>query len=271
MSPDDPIALTPDQERAHAAIRDLHPPAADPAFRARLKQDFVSGRIGERAALTLPAAPRLPWLQWAVAPVAVTALVAVVAILNQPPPWQLMGIDGAGEVIADGRPFTLAQPAELGRRLRPGVRLRVPDGASLTLASAGRMAIELLPGTDMTLPAPPGRWFGRSAAAEVTGGEIHVTTGPAFHGAQLMVETTDLRLEVTGTTFAVLCLPVGTCVCVYEGAVRVGAKAGEMVMVPAGRRREVFNDGRPPLDDAMLVHEHGPLERLASRRDELLR
>ncbi len=76
---------------------------------------------------------------------------------------------------------------------------------------------------------------------------------------------------MVGTTFAVLCLPHSTCVCVHEGVVRVGARGGALAPVTAGRRREVFHDGRAPLDDAMLAHEHGNLERLAARRDSLLR
>ena len=265
-------ALTPDQERARDALRDLPSPAGDPAFRTRLKRDFMSGWAGTRPGGVLaPARTSWVWLRWAVVPAAAAALVVAGVVLNQPPRWRVAEVAGGGVAQVDGEPVPLAPASALERRLKPGARVRLPVGASVTLASAGRMLIELTPGTEMTLPAAPGRWFGRSAHAKLAGGEAHVTTGRAFHGARLAIETAEARIEVTGTTFAVLCLPAGTCVCVYEGTVRVGGRHGEMVPVAAGRRREMFNDGSPPLDDAMLVHEHGNLARLAAQRATLLR
>ena len=264
--------LTPDQQRALEALRELTGPAAEPAFRARLKQDFVSGRIGARKILEL-ATPwyRQRWRYWVAVPAAAAALLAMVATFDQPPSWRVVAVTGSGTAQVDGKPVALSPAAVLEHSLEPGARLRLPETASVTLASAGRLLLELTPGTEMTLPAAPGRWFGRAGHSELARGELHVTTGPAFHGARLAIETAEARIEVTGTTFAVLCLPVGTCVCVYEGTVRVGSRHGEMVPVAAGRRREVFNDGRATLDDAMLVHEHGNLQRLAAQRGILLR
>ena len=40
--------------------------------------------------------------------------------------------------------------------------------------------------------------------------------------------------------------PAGTCVCVYDGVVKVGPMGGSMEPVSSGRRRFVFNDGRAP-------------------------
>ena len=270
MKLDDPGPPSPELERARAAVRGLPVQEADPAFRARLKGDFVAGRIGRPATLVLAGRDRAraAWLAWAAIPAA-AALVVAVAILDRPPPWRLMASEGARAATADGH--ALGQTAEVERMLHAGARVRVPEGSVLTLASAGRLAIELMPGTEMILPAPPGRWLARSGHARVTGGEVRVTTGPAFRGARLTIETGEARLEATGTTFAVLCLPVGTCVCVYEGRVRVGAKRGAMEGVPAGRRREIFRDGRPPLDDSMLAQEYAPLARLAAQREKLLR
>ena len=270
MKPDPPGPPTSELERARAAVRGLPVPDADPAFRARLKGDFVAGRIGRPASLVLAARDRarVAWLAWAAIPAA-AALVVAVGILDQPPPWRLMASAGAQPATADGQPLGPAAGAE--RMLRAGALVRVPKGSAVMLASAGRIAIELMPGTEMILPAPPGRWIARSGHARVTGGEVRITTGPAFRGARLTIETGEARLEATGTTFAVLCLPVGTCVCVYEGRVRVGAKRGAMEGVPAGRRREIFSDGSPPLEDAMLAQEYPPLARLAAQREELLR
>lgn len=264
--------LTPDQQRAREALRELPVPAAEPAFRARLKHDFASGRIGERRSLELaPPRYRQHRLGRAAVPAAAVVLIAVVAALNQPPSWRLAAVAGGGTALVNGTPVPLSPAAAIERRLEPGARVRLPGTASVTLASAGRMLLELTPGTELTLPEAPGRWFGRTGHSKLERGELHVTTGRAFEGARLAIETTEARIEVTGTTFAVLCLPVGTCVCVYEGTVRVGDRRGQWASVAAGRRREVFKDGRSPLDDAMLVHEHGNLARLAAQRATLLR
>jgi hypothetical protein len=272
VKPEAPLPLTPDQERARAAVRELPAPVVDAAFRARLKQDFASGRIGEAPARVLaPAWGWSTWLRWSAVPVTAAILVVAVVTLNQAPRWRVAEVTGDGVAEVDGRPIPLGTPAAFERSLGPGAHVRLPQGTSVTLASAGRMLIELTPGTEMTLPRAPGRWFGRRVLAALAGGEVHVTTGPAFRGGYLAIETAEARVEVTGTTFAVLCLPVGTCVCVYEGTVRVGGRHGALVPVTAGRRRELFNDGTPPLDDAMLPHEHGNLERLVAQRGTLLR
>ena len=272
MTRDPAAPLTPEQARARDALRALTEPDADAAFRARLKQDFVSGRIGARRDLVLAPARAWPaWLRLSAVPVAAAAAVVALVTFNAPPPWRMAEGTAGGVVEVNGTPVPLEPAGTFERRLTPGARVRLPEGTSVTLASAGRILVELLPGTEMTLPRAPGRWFGRRAVASLESGEVHVTTGPAFHGARLAIQTAEARAEVTGTTFAVLCLPVGTCVCVYEGTVGVGEPHGALVPVTAGRRRELFKDGSPPLDDAMLVHEHGNLERLVAQRATLLR
>ena len=55
------------------------------------------------------------------------------------------------------------------------------------------------------------------------------------------------RVEVTGTTLAVICDPEGTCVCVFEGVVHVGRKSGPLSPVEHGKRGFVYNDGREPV------------------------
>jgi len=77
-------------------------------------------------------------------------------------------------------------------------------------------------------------------------------------------------VEVTGTTLAVICEPAGTCVCVFEGVVHVGAKGAAAEAVPGGRRRYVFSDGRPPEVADIRPAEIGKLGSFrAGRRDWL--
>lgn len=246
-----PDSLTPDDTRARDAVRGLPVPGADPAYRARLKRDFVAGRIGESRVLTL-AAPwyRRPAFRLALAPAAlgvlVVGVIAFLSMTDRGPGWTLMAARGNGAVTVDGAPVPLAIRAELTRALHPGARITVPADAELELMSVAGLVIQVTGGTELTLPASPGRWMNRRVSGRVDRGEIRVTTGSAFHGASLHVQTPEAEVEVTGTTLAVICEPTGTCVCVQSGVVKVGTRGGSMERVPEGRRRYVFNDGRPP-------------------------
>ena len=55
------------------------------------------------------------------------------------------------------------------------------------------------------------------------------------------------RTEITGTAVAVLKMPELTCVCVLEGTASIGRDADHLDAVPAGMRKVMFADGRPPL------------------------
>ena len=236
---------TPEEVRARDALRTLEPPRADAAFRARLKREFVSGRFGGPRVQPLPEA----WWRrpvWRMVPAAAAILVVVAALANRGGGWLVLASAGDGVAVVDQRPVPIGHVEELQRRLRPGARLQVPAGAEIELASPGGLVVQVTAGTEFTLPALPGRWLGRRVAGEVRHGEVRITTGPAFHGAHLRVETPEASIEVTGTTLAVICEPVGTCVCVYDGAVSVGARGDRMEPVVSGRRRFVFNDGRAP-------------------------
>jgi ferric-dicitrate binding protein FerR (iron transport regulator) len=247
MNAERPDPMTPEEARAREALRSLTPPRAIPAFRERLKRDFVTGRIGERRKLELPVVwhRRLAW-RFALAPAALALLAATVWMADRGTGWTVMGTQGGGAAMVDGVLVPLASREELGRRLRPGARLSVPAGAEVELASTAGLIVQVTAGTEFTLPATPGRWLRRRVTGAVRMGEIRVTTGPAFAGARLRLDTPEAEVEVTGTTLAVICEPAGTCVCVYEGVVKVGARGVGMEAVANGRRRFVFNDGRPP-------------------------
>jgi hypothetical protein len=74
-----------------------------------------------------------------------------------------------------------------------------------------------------------------------------------------------------GTTFAVICEPTGTCVCVMEGRLKVGTRGGPgPVEVTAGHRRYVFADGRPEESAEMRDTEHAPLGELQQRMREAM-
>jgi ferric-dicitrate binding protein FerR (iron transport regulator) len=247
MNAERPEQATPEAARARQALRSLAPPRAERAFRERLKRDFVTGRIGERRALEVPVTWHRP-LAWrlALAPAALALLAIAAWVGDRGPGWSVMASRGEGMAVVDGASVPLARREALGRRLRPGARLTVPAGAEVELASISGLVVQVTAGTEFTLPATPGRWLHRRVRGAVRHGEVRITTGHAFAGALLRLDTPEAAVEVTGTTLAVICEPAGTCVCVYDGVVRVGPHGTGMDRVANGRRRFVFNDGRPP-------------------------
>ncbi len=252
MSAPYPERLSKEEKRASDAVRSLASPPAEAAYRARLKQEFESGalaRAGARAGPSRLPIPiyRRPVLRWAALPVAAAAALLAVSTLNQGPRWELVSSRGEGVAVIDGVPVSIARTADLARLLKPGARLRLPADAELEVAIRGQMVMQVTPGTEVTLPAAAGRWFGRNPHAHVAHGELRITTGAGFRGARLEVGTPEARVEVAGTTLAVICEPKGTCVCVLEGGVMVTARSeGTPVTVGEGRLRFVFNDARPP-------------------------
>lgn len=266
--------MTGDERRAQEAVRALARPVADPAFRARLKREFAESTIapglkpGTGSAMDAPGARviRGPWFadrrtQAALA-IAAAVLVVTAIALNRPAPWVVTGASGEGIAMVDGRPIPMNHEGELTAALRPGSRVRVPVGTELEITSPGSIVIQLVAGTDATIPASPGRWLGRKLRGEVRAGELRITTGPRFRGARLALSTPDAQVEVTGTTLAVICDPHGTCVCVLEGRVRVGAinaPSREMAEVERGHLRFVFNDGRDPVTEDMRPMEREKL------------
>ena len=177
----------------------------------------------------------------------------------------MLETQGEGTALVNGRALPLSDRAALGRSLRGGARLRLPEGVSLTIVAPGRMAVEVTPGTDAMLGAPPARWLGRMASAEVESGELRITTGERFPGSHLMLQTPEVNVVVTGTTLAVIREPRGTCVCVMDGMVHVGVRGQPMVEVQAGRRRYFYRDGRPPAQDEMLPTERTKLGEMMAR------
>jgi ferric-dicitrate binding protein FerR (iron transport regulator) len=262
------LVLTPEEARVREILRATPAPRPNADFRARLKQEFVNGILESSAPARIVRIPwhRRPMTQWGGVALAAAAALLVASVLNQAPDWQVTSIHGAGIVSFDGVPVATTNPIELSRHARPGVFVQVGDGVDFEIASRGMMAVEYTSGAQASLPQPPGRWFQRRSVAEVRGGEIRVVTGRDFSGARLRVETPEARVEVTGTSLAVICEPTGTCVCVMEGKVRVGTRGGtSMADVVAGRRRYVFADGRPDENAEMRPSEHAELPAMRER------
>jgi len=258
------LELRPEERRAQDAVRGLKRPLARAEFRARLKRDFVSGAIAHsKRTVTLRPRPRVLWM--AMAPAAAAALLATGFVLNRGPDWTLASANATGIAVVDGRPILLTDREALEHALKRGGTVRLSPGASLELVASRHLAIEILGGTEATVPSVAGRWFGRQIQATVRSGEIRMTTGRAFKGARLAVSTPEASVEVVGTTLAVICESAGTCVCVMEGRVMMGPHDSAMAPIESGRRRFVFNDGRPPEEAEMRAVEKVALGVMRSR------
>ena len=198
---------------------------------------------------------------------ATIAWLIVLAGLNQAPPWTALPSAGSGRVIVNGAPVPVRDYLQLTRKLAPGARVRLESDQDLAILSSGVLALQLTPGTEAVLPAPPGRWFGRSGTARVDRGLMRVTTGLRFDGAHLAITTPDATVRITGTTVAVIAEPAGTCVCVLDGTADVkAARRGEVVHVPPGARCDIARDGKKaPREGEIRGAERPKLQDLRDR------
>lgn len=243
MSTHDEHEPTAPERAASDAVRALARPEPDAAFRVRLRHEFVSGRIGRRRGLTFAR----PWFvrPFVLVPAVAAALAVVLFAGNRGPDWRVRSASGEGRVIVDGAEFASADLARMAPALRRGAHVRVDGPVTLDLVAPGVAAVALAPGADVELSSAPNRWWQRGMRARVIAGDTYFSTGRAFHGAHLDVVTPHARVRAVGTSFAVLCAPFGTCVCVMEGRVKVGghdAAPGEGVEVPHGMRRVISPD-----------------------------
>lgn len=257
MTREDP--RTPEERAVKDAVRTLPRERADDAFRARLRHEFTTGRIGRRRERV----PARPWFlrPLVLAPFAAGIALALLVQANRGPDWRVLAANGEGRVWVGERSFAPADTAALARALRRGGHVRIEGALTLDVAAPGVLAVALGPGGEMTLPAAPNRLWGRRMEAKVEAGDTYFTTGRAFPGAELMVTTPEARVQAVGTAFAVLRHDFGTCVCVMEGHVHVGVAGDhDMADVGEGMRRTVGKDGQvedsPILDDSVhRLHE----------------
>jgi ferric-dicitrate binding protein FerR (iron transport regulator) len=239
--------------RAEAALEALPRAEPDPAFRARQKQAFVAAV--ERPVLARRPNTRRAFFALASA-AAVLAVIGGVVVMNPGPRWQVAAAQKAhGNVMVNDEPIPADDPESLNTALVPGAVIEWNGDGDLELVSTRELALGIAPGTKMTLPAPPPRWFARTSRGAIETGTIRLASGKRFHGARMTITTPEATVEMTGTMLSVIHEPMGTCVCVFEGAVRVMAGTHDMGMVPAGQRQVVFADGSAPIRAEMRPTE----------------
>jgi len=239
--------LTAAQRRAQDAVRSLTRPAADPDFRARLKQDFMTGALAQQAGQADAAVrkPFRPWMAWA--PVATAAVILVMVFVTNPlPAPQVIAVTGEGTVTVDGRTFSAADRDAYAGLLGPGSRLEVAAGASVDILYPGAMVMRVESGSEFDLPGRPGRWIGRRLDGWLKAGEVSIMTEEGFHGNHLAVGTPDGTAVISGTLANVMVNDQVTCICLFEGHLRVESPDADLGNVEAGKRWVLHRDGSAP-------------------------
>jgi len=282
---EDPVVLEADRRRGAEALARLADEPARTEFRSRLRDAFQAGTLTApatrspapreagpapgRLAVRAGGASRRPWLTpertWILAPLAAAAALLVVVALDRGPAWRVTHVSGEGIAIVDQTPVPLNHVEEMSSALHAGARVRVPDGAEIEITAGTELVVRMMSGTDAIVPPTPSRWLHRRVTGRIEHGQWRITTGPRFAGARLEVETPHADIEVSGTTLSVICEPTGTCVCVFEGRVRVGHTPRDRVSVEAGHLRYVWADGGPPKDAGIRPIEN---EQLGKFREE---
>jgi FecR protein len=238
--------------------------AADTRFRERLRAEFVEGELrgqGRTQARLVPEGRRFRSgiLRWRVLlPAAAAAVLVVIITLSRGPALELALVNAPGAVTVNGRSYDATDRPMLESALQPGAVLVLAKGTELDLLDGDAVVYELSSAT-ATLPQPVAGWRGaKTAEWRLERGEIRVLTGPDFRGRRLLIETPEGVAEVSGTLLSVARDETATCVCVHAGVARVGVHPGDLESVPAGKRRVMFADGRPPIiTDIEPSHREG--------------
>lgn len=234
------------QRLAREAVRSLPRPEADAAFRARLKEQFVSGAIDASPPSAAPGS-RLGsvWLGWSALAAAAVVTVALLGFNRLPGP-ELASASGSGTVVVDGREIAVSRTEVLDEVLRVGARVQVGEDTEIDVVYPGTMILRLSAGTDLVLPERPGRWFQRTVEAPMVAGEMSLRTGPDLVGGGVIVRTDEGRAVIRGTLVSVVRTDDVTCICLFDGDASVTCSSGDLGALEPGKRWVLFRDGSEP-------------------------
>ena len=257
MSTEDP-ANGAECERVRKAIRKLGSVRADPAFRSRLREEFVTGAIAEGVE---PAGRRSRFARlrgWLLVPVAAAATIAIwLLVITARPAWEFSHVTGTGTVAVSVQDRSEVQvltrdTARLAGLIRPEAHIRLGEQNTLDLVAGDVLLFQLDEEAAFTLPANPQK--GEVMVSRLEAGELRIKTGPGFPDQRLSVWTTEGRTELSGTVVSVFKGGDFTCVCVLEGTARIGKSEAALEDVPPGMRKVMFADERPSKVVAIEPH-----------------
>ncbi len=268
MSERDNMNLTPEERQMQESVRDLGEVRADDAFRAKLRQQFVSGEIAEGETTAEAEAPKIVEMPpqkrrrrgfLAVLP-AMAAMLAIIFFNGGDPEWEMKDVRGTGTVTVNEQTVDAADRDAVANLIVPQAHISVPEGVQLDIVLDGVLVVGVAGPAEFTLPDNPD---GDDYAYQTTvhKGEFRIKTGPEFPGSQVLILTTEGRIEITGTTIAVYKNDEVTCVCVLEGTALIGKDGAHLDAIGAGMRKVMFVDGsEPAIIPIEPGHEHGLLE-----------
>jgi ferric-dicitrate binding protein FerR (iron transport regulator) len=252
MNESNDMNLTPEDLRLQEAIRGLGEVRAEDSFHERLRREFIAGDIatvpGDASRDNIVPLDRGTNRRglWVAAIPVLAAILAFVFLTSGDPAWTLKSVTGTGTIQVDGQSVEATDAEGLADLVQPGARFVVPATAELELILGEVMVFGIIRDSDVTIPGGPEADF-HSHTATVAHGELLVKTGPAFSGEQLLILTSEGRIELTGTTIAVNKGDGFTCVCVLEGTARIGKDIADLEEVVAGYRKVMFADGSPSI------------------------
>lgn len=250
MSERENMDLTPEQQRIQASLRGLGEVRADDAFRARLREQFVSGELAADSGaaaevVTLPR--RRPRRAWAMAALpAIAAVLVIIFLGGRDVVWQLEDVRGTGIMSVNGHEVKADERSAVAGLIGSGARIAVPAGVEVDVVLGKILVMGVAGPADFTLPDSP-QEEPYLYQATIHEGEFRVKTGPRFPGREVLLLTTEGRVEITGTTVAVFKDTDVTCVCVLEGTALIGKDSEHLDAVSAGMRKVMFGDGREPM------------------------
>jgi hypothetical protein len=245
MSGRDDMNLTPEERQLQDALRDLQDVRPDADFQARLRREFASGQIETPVDTPKVRGKVIRW-PFAAVPVLAAAVIALVMLASPGPRWEVHTLSGEGVIQVDGTEVDAADADRLAELVKPGSRLKVPQGVQVELVYDDVLVFGIMDDSDVTIPVEePGS--GETLVATVVIGELLTKTGPGFPGTHLEFLSPEGRAEIVGTTLAINSGVGYTCVCVLEGAASVGRDPSHCNKIPGGMRKVMFADGREPL------------------------
>jgi hypothetical protein len=149
--------------------------------------------------------PSTAWIALTALALAVMAVLAAFAWATNPGPhWRVADTQQAdGNVLFDDDPVPAADVEAMEEVLVAGAVIEWRGHGDLELVSPGYAVLVIAPGSVVMLPAPPPRWFGRSARARLLEGTLSFVAGPRFRGARLVVETPERTFTAGGGAFVI--------------------------------------------------------------------
>ena len=231
---DDMHDLSAEDLRARDAVRALARPQADAGFRARLREQFVTGAIdtGGRETVRRPGPAPLPlWRKLAPIAVGVAAIVLLIVPYVRTPGVNLIGVRGANQIVLNGELVACSDLNPIQAALLPGCRIQVPEGAVVQLAREGQLVMDL-EGVEFTFPGRPFPLVGGPMESTITGdGTVRMATAKGFAGSSYRIRVGEMDLMIRDSVFTLS----------FSGdQIGINVLEGELeALLPDGRSRMV--------------------------------